>query len=171
MNWMGITGWLRRRANDIVVFLLASMFASFLLQVAFRYLLNLPLGWSVEYVSIAWLWGILFGYAFVVSEADIVRFDLVYNAASASARRIMTIVSAAAIAAIFLWTLPKTADYVLFMGIERTAFLQIRFDLVFMVYLAFALSVIARAINDIVEALRGHRYEEHHTGMEHDSHV
>lgn len=171
MPWIEWARWLRLRANDFVVFLLASMFASFLLQVVFRYLLNLPLGWSVEYVSIAWLWGILFGYAFVVSEADIIRFDLVYNALPPRARRVMTIVSATAIAAIFIWSLPKVADYVLFMGVEKTAFLQIRFDLVFMVYLAFALSVIARAINDIVEALRGHRYEEHHSGMEHDSHV
>lgn len=171
MLWIERARWLRRRASDIVVFLLASMFASFLLQVAFRYLLDLPLGWSVEYVSIAWLWGILFGYAFVVSEADIVRFDLVYNAAPPKARRVMTIVSAAVVAAIFLLSLPQAADYVLFMGVEKTAFLHIRYDLVFMVYLAFALSVIARAVNDIVEAVRGHRYEEHHTGMEHDSHV
>lgn len=171
MDWLRVAGWLRRRANDVVVFLLASMFAAFLLQVVFRYLLNLPLGWSVEYVSIAWLWGILFGYAFVVSDADIIRFDLVYNAFGPRARRNMTIVSAATVAAIFALSLPKAADYVLFMGIERTAFLLIRFDVVFMVYLAFAVSIIVRAIVEIVEAVRGHKYEEHHTGMEHDSHV
>lgn len=171
MDWMRMAAWLRRRANDFVVFLLASMFASFLLQVVFRYLLDLPLGWSVEYVSIAWLWGILFGYAFVVSDADIIRFDLLYNAFPPAGRRVMTIISAAIVAAIFIYSLPKAADYVLFMGVERTAFMLIRFDLVFMVYLAFALSVIARAVYEIVEAFRGHKFAEHHTGMEHDSHV
>ncbi|MFZ1775598.1 MAG: TRAP transporter small permease subunit [Rhizobiaceae bacterium] len=171
MDWKRMAGWLRRRANDFVVLLLASMFASFLLQVVFRYLLDLPLGWSVEYVSIAWLWGILFGYAFVISDADIIRFDLVYNAFPPRGRRVMTIVSSAIVALIFALSLPAAAGYVMFMGIERTAFLLIRFDLVFMVYVAFGLSVIARAIWEIVEAIRGHKFEQHHTGMEHDSHV
>ena len=55
-----IRNWLGRRAEEALALILASLFLTFLVQIAFRYFLNLPLGWTVEYVSIAWLWGILF---------------------------------------------------------------------------------------------------------------
>lgn len=71
---------LRLTADTIAALLLGSMFATFILQIAFRYVLNQPLGWTVEYVAIAWLWGILFGYAFVIRDADVIRLDIVYAA-------------------------------------------------------------------------------------------
>lgn len=65
--------WLHRRAEQFVALLLASMFVTFLIQIVFRYFLNLLLGWTVEYVAISWLWGILFGYAFVIRDAAMNR--------------------------------------------------------------------------------------------------
>ena len=51
--------WLRRRAEDLLAAMLAIMFVAFLLQIAFRYLLNFPVGWTSELTIIAWLWGVL----------------------------------------------------------------------------------------------------------------
>ena len=53
-----IFDWLARRAENFLALILGALFMSFLIQIVFRYLLNLPLGWTVEFVSIAWLWGI-----------------------------------------------------------------------------------------------------------------
>jgi TRAP-type C4-dicarboxylate transport system permease small subunit len=141
-----VASWLRRRAENIVAILLASMFLTFLIQIAFRYLLNLPLGWTVEYVAIVWLWGILFGYAFVIRDEEVIRFDLVYAAVPDGVRRWMDIVTGLTVAGIFLWSLPKAYDYVTFMRVERTAYMRIRFDLVFAIYIPFAVSVIVRAL-------------------------
>ena len=71
-----------RGAEIIVGLLLGSMFVTFLLQILFRYVLSLPVGWTVEWVTIAWLWGILFGYAFVVRDADVIRLDIVLSGSS-----------------------------------------------------------------------------------------
>ena len=150
-----LTDWLRARAENIVALMLASMFVTFLIQIVFRYVLNLPLGWTVEYVAIAWLWGILFGYAFVVRNDDIIRFDLVYFAVPPAARRVMDIITGLTCAAILVWSLPKVWDYVTFMGIERTAYMRIRFDYVFAIYLPFAITVIIRCLVDVWHALRG----------------
>ncbi len=147
--------WLRARAENIVALMLGSMFASFLIQIVFRYMLNLPLGWTVEYVAIAWLWGILFGYAFVVRNDDIIRFDLVYFAVPVGVRRAMDVVTGLTCAAILVWSLPKVWEYVTFMGIERTAYMRIRFDYVFAIYVPFAISVIVRCLVDVWRALRG----------------
>ena len=105
-----IGAWLRRRAEDVVVLLLGSMFATFLIQIVFRYLLNLPLGWTIEYVTVAWLWGILFGYAFVLRREDIIVFDLLYNSVPDGARRAMAIIANGVCIAIMAWSLPKAAS-------------------------------------------------------------
>ena len=57
--------WLRRRAENVAVALLSLMFATFIMQIVFRYVLNRPLGWSEEVIITTWLWTVLWGAAFV----------------------------------------------------------------------------------------------------------
>jgi len=65
-----ILGWLRRRADNVAVALIATMFVSFLLQIVFRYVLNRPLGWSEEVTVLCWVWVILWGSSFIVADED-----------------------------------------------------------------------------------------------------
>jgi TRAP-type C4-dicarboxylate transport system permease small subunit len=132
--------WLRRRAENVLAALLAVMFAAFLLQIVFRYLLNLPVGWTSELTIIAWLWGVLWGAAFVVREREEVRFDLL---------------SGVAIVALYALSLPATLDYVRFMKVERTAYLKIRFDYLFSIYVLFVGAVIVRYLWILSRLLRG----------------
>ncbi len=163
-----ILSWLYRRAENVIALLLASMFLTFIIQIVFRYVLNLPLGWTVEWVTIAWLWGILFGFAFVVRDEEIIRLDLLYNAVPPGLQRVMDIASNLICAAIFLYSLPKVYDYVTFMSIERTAYIRFRFDYVFAIYLPFAVSVIIRCLLGAWRAWRG---KPHHVDpMEAASH-
>ncbi|MDO6966695.1 TRAP transporter small permease [Rhizobium alvei] len=152
-------GWCTRRAEDVVVFILGSMFVCFLLQIVFRYLLNLPLGWVEEYVTGAWLWGILFGYAFVLRINEAIRLDLVYNLVGSGPRRVMNIVSGLVGAGVLIYSLPATWSYIDFMFIEKTAYLRIPMGLVFIVYVPFVLSIIVRNLFIAWNALRyGRQY-------------
>ena len=145
--FLGKSGaWLRRRAEDLLAALLAIMFVAFLLQIAFRYLLNFPVGWTAELTIIAWLWGVLWGAAFVVREREEVRFDLLYGTFGARARRIAGICTGVAIVALYAVPLPATVDYVRFMKVERTAYLKIRFDHLFSIYVLFVVAVIVRYV-------------------------
>ena len=148
-------GWLGRRAENILALLLFSMFVTFLLQIVFRYFLNLPIGWTVEWVTIAWLWGILFGFAFVVREADIIRLDVLYSALPRAARRVMDVLTGLTIAAIFLYTLPASWDYIDFMMREKTAYMRVPFFWVFVIYIPFALSVAVRGLISAWAGLTG----------------
>ena len=47
--------WLARRAENVAVLMLATMFVAFLIQIVFRYLLNLPIGWTHGISVILWL--------------------------------------------------------------------------------------------------------------------
>ncbi|GAB4273238.1 MAG: hypothetical protein Kow0013_27110 [Pararhodobacter sp.] len=155
---VSITGWLHRRAENVVALLLATMFVIFLYQIAFRYMLVLPVrwtSWTVEFVSIAWLWGILFGYAFVVRDEDVIRLDIVYNLLPIPWRRACDAITGLIVAAILAWTLPKCWDYIEFMYRERTPALRIRFNHVFAIYAGFAVAVIVRSLLNVWGAITG----------------
>lgn len=147
--------WLGRRAENILALILGALFLSFLIQIVFRYVLNLPLGWTVEFVSIAWLWGILFGYAFVVRESDVIRLDIIYENLPRGARRALDVITGTICAAIFIWTLPKVWGYIDFMAIEKTSYMKIPFDYVFAIYIPFAISVIIRCGMSVWRGITG----------------
>jgi C4-dicarboxylate transporter DctQ subunit len=152
----GKTGiWLRRRAEDLLAAMLAVMFLAFLLQIVFRYVLNFPVGWTSELTIIAWLWGVLWGAAFVVREREEIRFDLLYGAFGARTRRLAGIATGLVIVALYGVSLPATLDYVRFMKVERTAYLKIRFDHLFSIYVFFVVAVIARYVWILSRLVRG----------------
>jgi TRAP-type C4-dicarboxylate transport system permease small subunit len=133
-------------ANHLAAALLLSMFVVFILQILFRYVLGLPVLWTVEWVTIAWLWGILFAFAFVIKTSDMIRLDILYEALPRGGRRAMDIFAGLTCAAIFAYTLPKAWEYVTFMEIERTAAFRWPFDIVFGIYIPFHIAVIVRML-------------------------
>jgi C4-dicarboxylate transporter, DctQ subunit len=147
--------WLSRRAENVLAAMLAVMFGAFLLQIAFRYLVGLPIGWTHEVSVILWVWLVLWGAAFVVTEREEIRFDIIYGAVGPKTRRIMVVITALALVALYLVSLPAVVDYVTFMKVERTAYLKIRFDLLFSIYVVFVVAAVIRYIWLGFQALRG----------------
>lgn len=137
-------GWLHRRAENVAVLMLAVMFGAFILQVLSRYVLDLPTGWSSELTIIMWLWVVLWGAAFVLREDEEVRFDVIYGSVGPAVRRVMTILAALALLFLYGYSLPAVWDYVTFMRIQETAYLDIRYDWLFSIYIIFAVAVLIR---------------------------
>lgn len=137
-------GWLQRRAENVAAGLLAAMFIAFIVQIVFRYALNFPIGWTSELSIVTWLWLVLWGAAFVVRERDEIRFDIIYGSVGPKARRVMAIVAAICLIALYVLSLPAVVDYVTFMKVQKTAYMHIRFDWLFSIYVVFALASIAR---------------------------
>ena len=148
-------GWLARRAENVLAAMLGAMFAVFIVQIVFRYLLNLPIGWTHEISVLLWLWIVLFGAAFVTRESEEIRFDILYGAAGPRARRVMGLICATALVVLYTISLPSMVDYVTFMKVERTAYLKLPFNWVYSIYLAFAVAAIARYLWLGWRALRG----------------
>ena len=147
--------WLRRRAEDVAAILFMVMFLAFIIQIVTRYVINFPLGWTFELSILCWVWGILWGAAFVVRERDEIRFDVVYGLLGERTRRYLTIVTGFALIALYGISLPAVTDYVLFMRVEHTAYMKIRFDIAFFVYVIFAVAVLVRYAWLTWHALRG----------------
>ncbi len=150
-----VAGWLVRRAENVAVVMLAVMFCAFVAQVVFRYLLNWPVGWASELTIVMWLWLVLWGAALVLREEEEIRFDVVWSSVGRGARRVMAIASALAILFLYGVSLPAVWDYVTFMKVQETSYLDIRYDLLFSIYILFAVAVLVRYAWLLVQAIRG----------------
>ena len=153
--WLTFGRWLKRRAENVIVALIALMFVSFLLQIGFRYLLNHPLGWTDEVTVLCWVWVVLWGAAFILSDQDEIRFDIVYGQVPVSARRAFTVISSVALVILFAMSLPATWGYVLFMKREKSAYLGMRFDYLYSIYVIFAIAIIVKHLRLAWRAFRG----------------
>jgi TRAP-type C4-dicarboxylate transport system permease small subunit len=150
-----IGSWLARRAENVAAVMLGAMFLAFLLQIAFRYVLGLPIGWTHEISVILWIWLVLWGASFVITEREEIRFDIIYGAVGPGPRRVMMLITAAALIALYSISFPAVLDYVTFMKVEKTSYLKIRFDWLFSIYIVFAVATIIRYIWLAWQALRG----------------
>jgi len=148
--------WLRRRAENVSALLLLAMFLCFMLQIIARYVFNYPLGWTDEVSVLCWIWCVLWGAVFVLREKDEVRFDIIYSAASLQTRRIFTIITGIAVIVLFSIALPAVVAYVTFLKVERSAYLGIRLDYLYSIYVLFSVGVIIRYAALTWRAIKGH---------------
>ncbi len=148
--------WLRLAAEAVAGLMLAVMFGAFLVTILFRYVLNWPAGWAAELSSVMWIWLVLFGAAFVVREREEIRFDILYGSVPPVVRRVFMVLIALGVVGLFLLSLPAVYDYVTFMKVQRTAYLRIRYDWLFSIYVVFAVAVILRYLWLAVRAVAGH---------------
>ena len=155
-NWpLAAARWLRRRAENILVALLVTMFACFIIQIFFRYVLNNPVGWSEEVVITMWLWTVLWGAAFIVSEAEEIRFDIIYSSLPQGVRRACTVITGVALVALYAISLPAAYNYVSFMKVERSAYLHVPINWMYSVFIIFSVACICRYCWLVYRAIRG----------------
>jgi len=135
---------LREVADRVAVGLLTAMFLAFVVQVVARYVFNHPFGWTLEACLTTWLWLVFWASAFVLDDGDHVKFDMFHHTAGRRVQRAFALVSALAIIAGFVASLPATLDYITFYKIKSSATLGLRLDVVFSVYALFAVATIVR---------------------------
>ena len=147
--------WMRRRAENLMAVLLGIMFVCFLLQIVFRYFFNFPIGWTSELSVITWLYMTLLGSAFWLTESEEIRFDLISGSLGPIGQRVVGLVVAVATIILFGMAMPATIKYVAFMKVESLSYLKVRIDIVYSVYVVFAVAVIVRYLWAIVSLIRG----------------
>lgn len=153
-------GWLYRRGENILAAMLGVMFALFILQIVFRYLLNLPIGWTNEVSTILWVWLVLWGAAFVIREEEEIRFDLIYGAVQPKTRRVMMAIACLSTVLLYAVSFPASLDYVSFMKVEKAAYLKIRMNWVYSIYIVFVVAILVRYLWLSWQALSGKTAED-----------
>jgi TRAP-type C4-dicarboxylate transport system permease small subunit len=146
---------LRHFAEGVAAFMLAALFAVFLVQIAARYILNIPMGWTVEVCLTLWLWLVFWGGGLCLRASDHIRFDLLYLSVSRPTQRVFGAVAALAIVIAFAVSFLPTVDYVWFYKIKKSNTLGIRLHYIFAIYLLFMIAILARYGHILSNFLRG----------------
>ncbi len=155
--------WLRRGAEGVAAAMLAAMFFTFVVQIFSRYLFAEPFGWTLELCLTLWIWIVFWGNAFILRDSDHVTFDILYLAVPPGPRRVLALVSAAAIVVGFAISFWPTWDYIDFLKIKKSATLKIPMRTVFSVYAIFIVAVALRyAWRFVKVARKGVADEGHH---------
>ncbi|MDP3758903.1 MAG: TRAP transporter small permease subunit [Ramlibacter sp.] len=145
-----LTASLHRFAEGVAAALLAVIFVAFIVQITLRYVFNWPVGWTSELSLAAWLWLVLWGAAFVLKDEEEIRIDLVASHANRRTRRAIGAVGAVSVIVLFGMSLPASWAYVTFMKVEKSSYLGVRMDIMYSIYIVFALAVIARSLRQLV---------------------
>lgn len=121
--------WFLLLTEFIAAMALAAIFIIFLLQIFTRYapkiswivplpfisswMNNLePIGWTVNLISLLWVWIIFFGCAFFVRDREHVVFDILFFAVSKKFQKIFSFIIALFLASIMLYSFGPTWDAV-----------------------------------------------------------
>lgn len=122
--------WFLRIAEGIAATLLAAIFLIFLIQVLARYTPEIawlvpipaisnwmlgvkPLGWTVNLISLLWVWAVFFGCSFIVMEKHHVTFDILYLSLPARWKKIVTFLGIGAVLIMIIWSFPPTWDSIM----------------------------------------------------------
>src|SRR3954469_17463250 len=124
--------------------MLAVMVVAFIAQIVFRYLFNFPIGCSTERTVVMWLYLVLWGSAFVLTEKEEIRFDLIYGSVGRRGRMAMAAIFSAAVVVLYGMALPATYSYVSFMKVEKSSYLKIPLNWLYFIYVIFSVAVIVR---------------------------
>ncbi|MBL8582400.1 MAG: TRAP transporter small permease subunit [Rhizobiaceae bacterium] len=156
-NWAAL--W-KRFSEGVAAALFAMMFIGFLIQIVSRYVLNMPVAWSLELCSIGYVWVVFWSASILADERRQIVFDLLYHKFPPRQRRVLAIAISATMGLIFLAALPGVVDYVMFLARRSSMMLKIRMDLVYSCFIFFMLAVvIGSAIR--IWRLCGRSWEEH----------
>jgi len=104
---------------------------------------------------IAWLWLVMWATGFVAKESEEIRFDIVSGAVGPRTARVMGIIAAISIVALYVAALPATYKYISFMKIEKSSYLHIRLDILFSAFGLYIVAVIVRYLWILWDLLRG----------------
>ena len=124
-----ISKWFFRSTEFIAAMMLAAIFITFLTQIFTRYAAKIawlmpitpiadwmaglqPLGWTVNLISLLWVWVVFFGAAFIVRRRDHVTFDVLHLAAPPKIQKILSMIGAVGMIAVMIYALPAMWDTV-----------------------------------------------------------
>ena len=122
--------WFSKIAEFIAALALAAIFLTFLAQIFSRYAAEIawlmpiapvaswmsaiePIGWTVNLISLIWVWLIFFSCSFLVNEKEHVAFDIIYQAVSDKARRVLAIIGAVIVIGMMCYSFLLTWDAIM----------------------------------------------------------
>jgi len=158
LDWPGDeprTTTLVERVEEIAAMVFFTiMFASILVGVFWRYVLNDPLIWTVNAAAVAFIWSVLIAAGLPNWGDEHIQFDLLYRRMSPRWQRVSRMVGNLLLVVIFALPIPATWDYLVFIEPDSVTGLPLKFNLAFAVVLWFLASTVLHRGRLLVKDIR-----------------
>lgn len=134
------------------------MFASILIGVFWRYVLDDPLIWTVNAAAVAFIWTVLIAAGLPNWADEHIQFDLLYRRMPPRWQRVSRMVGNLLLVVTFALPIPATWDYLVFIGADSVTGLPLKFNLAFAVVLWFLVATVVHRgrllLNDVRDIAR-----------------
>ena len=118
------------------------MFASILVGVFWRYVLNDPLIWTVNAAAVAFIWTVLIAAGLPNWADEHIQFDLLYRRMSPRWQRVSRMAGNLLLVITFALPIPATWDYLAFFAPDTVTGLPLTFIWAFAVVLWFLVATV-----------------------------
>ncbi len=124
--------------------------SAIVIQVFYRYFLNISLEWPFELSIYAYIWTLYLGAAWGVRKGHHVKFNILYDKLPPKVQKMVNIIFNTITTAVFIIIFKPVWEYLLFNYRIKTVALKIPWTYVFMVFSIFLILTIIHNIEHIV---------------------
>lgn len=124
--------------------------SAIVIQVFYRYFLNISLEWPFELSIYAYIWTLYLGAAWGVREGHHVKFNILYDKLSPKVQKTVNIIFNSITTGVFILIFRPVWEYLLFNYRIKTVALKIPWTYVFMVFSIFLILTIIHNIEYII---------------------
>ncbi len=130
------------------------MFATFVLQIFFRYVVRQPLQWAYEVTVTCYLWLVLLGACYAQRDHQHVCFTMLCDKLSVRPRAVLMFLGNLLMFIAFAYSFVPSVDFIRFMSRQETAVFKIGLDIVYFAYIPFMVIMIVYMIRDMIAQFR-----------------
>ena len=135
-------GAVERIEEGVTVAFFLVMFATIVIGVFWRYVLDSPLIWTVNVATVAFIWVIMVGSGLANRDDEHIQFDLLYMRMPIGARRWARVLGNLLIIVPFAIAIPHTIDYLRFVRGNKVTGVNLTFDWAYGCVLIFLVATI-----------------------------
>lgn len=130
------------------------MFATFVLQIFFRYVLRQPLQWAYEVTVSCYLWLVLLGACYAQRDHSHVVFTLLYDKLPLRPRAFTAFLGNLLIFVALAYSFVPSVQFLEFMRRQETAVFKIGLNIVYAPYAPFLALMILYALEEMIREFR-----------------
>jgi len=130
------------------------MFIMFIVEIVFRYVLNDPISWSIEFIMVAFLVLLFFTAAVGLPLSRHISFNVLYSVLPPAGKRIFALIANSVGAVILAVSVPGAYKIAAFEAGESTPILHIPFSVFYFTFLLFVVVFALRLVVSVVQLSR-----------------
>ncbi len=154
MEGRDLTPAVQKVLDGISAALFIVMFLMFIIEIVFRYVLDDPISWSIEFIMVAFLVLLFFTAGLGLPLSRHISFNVLYSALPPMGKRIFTLVGNVVGGVILAASIPGVYRISVFEEGESTPILHVPFAVFYFTFLLFVVAFVVRLAISVIQLFR-----------------